>query len=242
MMVGLQVGKTVDRDEVLLEAGQHPVRAERHRVSAGQVPRAGRLRRGLAHLRGDRLPRRVLGRRSRAAFRHPSHQRRGDRPARAAFHLPLETFRLARGADRRRGGRDQAGIEGAAGAFQGTRQAVEGAAPQRADAVRHRDARRGGLLSGHRELQPAAFRPPRRRAARYAFQLLFRRFPPLRRRVARLGAAGPRHVLRRPQPQSHAGRARLPPAQRTGQSAAAVRGMGKADQAGGLRLGHARAL
>ena len=95
MMVGLEVGQTVDRDEVLRQAGRHPVRAERHRVSAGQVPRAGRLRRGLADLRGVRLPHRVLGRRGRAAFGHPSHQRRGDRAAASElFIYPSKHFVL----------------------------------------------------------------------------------------------------------------------------------------------------
>ena len=51
-----------------LAAGRHPVRAERRRLRAGQVPRARRLRGDLARLRGVRLPHRVLGRRGRAAW------------------------------------------------------------------------------------------------------------------------------------------------------------------------------
>ena len=222
------------------QAGQYPIRAERHRVSAGQVPRARRLRRGLADLRGNRLPRRVLGRRGRAAFDHQSHQRRGDRAARADVHLSLEAFRPARGTHRRGRGRNQAGIEGAARTVQGPGQAARGPAAQRRHAVRHRDAAGSGLLSGHRELQPAAFGPSARLAARHAVQLLSRRLSAVRRRIARQRAAGPRHVFRRSQPQGDAGRARFPPAQRVGQPAAAVRRMGRADQAGDLRFGHAR--
>ena len=94
--------------------------------------------------------------------------------------------------------------------------------------LRHRDAAGGGLLPGHRELQPAAVRPAARLGARHAVQLLSRRFPAVRRRIARHRAADPRHVRRRPQPQGDAGRARLPPAQRAGQPAAEVRGVGKA--------------
>ena len=59
-------------------------------------------------------------------------------------------------------------------------------------------------------------------------RLLPRRLPAGRRRVARHAAAGPRHVRRRPQPQGDARRARLPPAQRPGQPAAAVRRVGEA--------------
>ena len=54
MMVGLDVGPDGRPRRGAGQAGRHPVRAERHRVSAGQVPRARRLRRGLADLRGDR--------------------------------------------------------------------------------------------------------------------------------------------------------------------------------------------
>ena len=86
---------------------------------------------------------------------------------------------------------------------------------------------RGRLLSRHRKLQPAAERAGAGEPSRHPLQLLPRGLPALRRRVARHGAADPRHVRRRPQPQGHAGRARLPPAQRLGQPAAAVRGMGR---------------
>ena len=72
MMVGLERRPDGRPRPGAGQAGRHPVRAERHRVSAGQVPRARRLRRGLADLRGVRLPHRVLGRRGRAAFDHQS--------------------------------------------------------------------------------------------------------------------------------------------------------------------------
>ena len=54
MMVRLRRGRAIDRDEMLLQAGRHPVRAQRRRVRARQVPRARRLRRALAGLRGIR--------------------------------------------------------------------------------------------------------------------------------------------------------------------------------------------
>ena len=84
-------------------------------------------------------------------------------------------------------------------------------------------------------------RAGRRFAARYAVQFLSRGLPAVCRRVARQRAAGSRHVLRRSQPQSDAGRAWLPAAQRVGQPAAAVRRMGGPDRPGDLRVGHARA-
>ncbi len=99
-----------------------------------------------------------------------------------------------------------------------------------------------GLLPGHRELQPAAVGAAAGRAARYAVQFLSRRLPAVRRRIARHRAADPGDVRRRPQPQADAGRARVPAAQRAGQSAAEIRGMGAADQPGRLRLGDAGRL
>ena len=108
-----------------------------------------------------------------------------------------------------------------------------------ADALRPGNDAGGGLLPGHRELQSPTERPSAGLAARHAFQLLSRGLPAVRGRVARDGAAGPRHVLRRPQSQGDAGGAWLPLAQRLGQPAAALRGMGRPHRAGGLRLGHA---
>ncbi len=62
-MVLLQVGQTVERDEMLRKARRHPVRAQRLRARARQVPRARRFRRDLARLPGHRHPRAALGRR-----------------------------------------------------------------------------------------------------------------------------------------------------------------------------------
>ena len=56
--------------------------------------------------------------------------------------------------------------------------------------------------------RPLSGRPPGEHA-RHAVQLFPRRFPAVRRRIARHGAAGAGHVRRRLQPQKHAGRARL---------------------------------
>ena len=226
-MVGLKLGQTVDRDQVLAQAGRHPVRAERRRVSAGQVPRPRRLRRGLADLRGVGLPAGVLGRRGRAALADPSAQRRNDRAPRAAFRLSVEALRPARGAHPRGRWGDPARAGGAAGATEAGRQAAGGPSPQRADPLRPGNDAGGRLLSGHRELQPAAERPSAGIAAGHAVELLSRRLSCSSSTSRTSRAADPRHVRRRPQPQGHAGRARIPPAQRAGQPAAAFRGMGR---------------
>ncbi len=224
------------------QAGRDPVRAERFRVSAGQVPRPRRLRRGLADLRASGAADRVLGRPDRAAFGHPSHQRRGARAAAGAVHLSLQALRHARGADPRRRGRYPPRAARAARGVEGAGEAAGGAPPQRPHPLRPGDAARGGLLPGHRELQPAPERPPAGIGPRDAVQLLSRRLPAVRRRIARQRAADSRHVCRRPQSQGDAGGARFPAAQRAGQPAAAVRRMGGPHPAGGVRLGHAGSL
>ena len=74
-----------------------------------------------------------------------------------AKHFVLPEERIAGG-----GRRDQAGAGRAARRVQGPGQAAGGPAAQRPHAVRHRDAAGGGLLPGHRELQPAAVAAGRR--------------------------------------------------------------------------------
>ncbi len=102
MMVGLHNGATSRSRRRASPAGRCPIRAQRHRVCPRQVPRPRRLRRSLAQLRRVRLPRRVLGRRSRAALDHQPHQRRNHRPRGPALHLPCQTLRPPRNSHRRR--------------------------------------------------------------------------------------------------------------------------------------------
>ena len=240
MMVGLDVGQTVDRDQVLAKLVD--IQYERNDIE---------FQPGKFRVRGDCVE--VWPTYEETAFRvefwgdeveqlsviNPTSGEVLERPERM-FIYPSKHFVLPEERIAGRGRRNQAGTERAAQAVQGPGQAAGGPAAQRPDALRHRDASGGGLLSGHRELQPAAMRASGRLAARHALQFLSRRFSAVCRRVARQRAAGSRHVLRRPQPQGDAGGARLPPAQRVGQPAAAVRGMGGPHQAGDLRLGHAR--
>ena len=161
------------------------------------------------------------------------------RRARADVHLPGQALRAAGGADSQRGRRDPQGAGGAARALRERGQAAGSPAAQRPHAVRHRDDDGGGLLPGHRELQPAAVAaaPPGEPPS-----TLFDFFPKdyllfvdeSHVTVPQIG-----DVRRRPQPQGNARRARLPAAQRAGQPAAEVRRMARARRAGRLRLGHA---
>ena len=78
-------------------------------------------------------------------------------------HLPGQALRAARGADRRRRStRSSRSWTSGSKQFKDAGQAAGGPAAQRPHAVRHRDAAGGGLLPGHRELQPAAVRAARR--------------------------------------------------------------------------------
>jgi hypothetical protein len=76
MMVALERGGTIDRDEMLMKLVD--IQYERNDVSlrAEQVPRAGGLRRDLARLRGVRVSDRVLGRRGRSVVADQPGQRR----------------------------------------------------------------------------------------------------------------------------------------------------------------------
>ena len=83
------------------------------------------------------------------------------------FVLPEERIKGGRGRDQARAGRT-------AGTPPPGRQAAGGPSAQRADAIRHRDDAGSGLLPGHRELQPAAERAAAGLGAGNAVQLLSR--------------------------------------------------------------------
>ncbi len=78
------------------------------------------------------------------------------------------------------------------------RQARRGAAPGAAHALRHRDDEGGGLLLGHRELQPPPHGPAPRPPPVLPVRLLPRRLPARRRREPRHHSAGAGDVQRRP--------------------------------------------
>ena len=99
-----------------------------------------------------------------------------------------------------------------------------------------------GYCSGIENYSRHLARPQAGRDADHAARLLPAGQPADPRRVARDGAADPGHVRRRLQPQEHAGRARLPAAQRARQPAVAVRRVGEEVRPAAVRLGHARRL
>ena len=75
-------------------------------------------------------------------------------------------------------------------------------------------------------------------AARYAVRFLPRGFPAVCRRIARDRAADPSHVRGRPESQAHFGGTWVPPAQCHGQPSAAVRGVARESATSRLCLGH----
>ena len=108
------------------------------------------------------------------------------------------------------------------------RQAARGAAAAPADDVRSRDDARDRLLPRHRELLAPPHRPRAGEPPPTLLDYLPVRRADHRRREPPDGAAGARHVSRRPLAQGSAGRLRLPPAVGARQPAADLRGMGEA--------------
>ena len=152
------VGEVVDRDALLAQAGRHPVRAQRHRSFARQVPRARRF----ASRSGP--PTRSSPTASSSGATRSSSCRSSIPPTGetidkldADLHLPGQALRHAGRADRRRRRcRSARNCDDRLRTVQAARQAARSPAAQRAHAVRPRDDARGGLLPRHRELQPAA--------------------------------------------------------------------------------------
>ena len=123
--------------------------------------------------------------------------------------------------------------------FEEQRQDPRGAPPAPAHPVRHGDAARDGLLQRHRELLAHPARQGAGRHAQLPARLLPRRLPLLRRRVAHVAAADPRHVRGRQVAQAAARGLRLPPAERARQPAAALRRVPRQGAAAHLRERHA---
>ena len=119
-------------------------------------------------------------------------------------------------------------------------QAPRGRAPADAHQLRPRDAPGGRVLLGHRELLAPHRRPPARGGPVHAAGLLPRRLALRAGRVARDRAPDPRDVRRRQDAEGDAGRVRLPPAERAGQPAAAIRGVHEEGEPDRLHVGDAQ--
>ena len=242
MMVRLQLGDMIDRDEMLLKFVD--IQYDRNDVS---------FERGKFRVRGDVVELwpayEEIGYRielfgdevERLATIDPltggvleTHQEMYVYPAKH-FVLPEERIK---GAVESIGEELEAAAQGA----EGTGQAPGGPAAGGADALRHGDAHGGGLLLGDRELLAPPGGPQAGRDADHAARLLPAGQPADPGRVARDGAPDPGDVRRRLQPQEHAGRARVPAPQRARQPAAAVRRVGEEVRPAAVRLGHAQRL
>ena len=160
------------------QAGRHPLRAQRLRARARQVPGARRLGRDLARPTQDTAhARAALGRRDRAARQlRPGRAARCSR-SRARRHLSGHALRHQRPGHRARAGRDPQRDGGALRLVRGERQDPRGASPAPAHAVRHGDAARDGLLQRHRELLAHPARQAARRHAQLPARLLPGRLP-----------------------------------------------------------------
>ena len=140
MMVGLAAGTGGRAGRCSREAGRHPVRAERHRLRAGKIPRAGRLRRDLPILRAIRATGSSSGATRSNSWRSstPPAGEVIQRQA-GAIRLPGQALRAARGADRYGGGRDPRGTRRAVGAIQASKASCwrpSGSAPARGSTSR----------------------------------------------------------------------------------------------------------
>ncbi len=108
MMLPLERGQRIERDQILQEAGRDSVRAQRPRLQPRRLPRARRHHRGLPLVRGSGAPDRALRRRSRRADDLRSADREDPAQARQGRGLPEDALRhVAR--THQAGGRDDQG-------------------------------------------------------------------------------------------------------------------------------------
>ena len=115
MMVGLTVGKAVDRDFMLSKLVDIQYERSDFEFQPGKFRVRGDCVEIWPSYEEDGPAGRVLGRRGRAALDHQSHQRRSDRAPRGAVPLPLQTLRHAGRADQRGDRRNQVRAGRAAG-------------------------------------------------------------------------------------------------------------------------------
>ena len=137
--VKLEVGGSVERDELLRALVDVQYARNDHGVQPGHVPGAGRHGGDHPGVRGARDPHRVLRRRDRGAVLPAPAHRRGDPPGRRAAHLPGHPLRRRPGAHGARRPRHRGRAGGAAGRARAAGQAAGGAAA--ADAHRSTTSR-----------------------------------------------------------------------------------------------------
>ena len=92
MLLFLEKGQKIKRDDIVAQAGRDPLRAHRRRFPPRHVPRARRHHRDLPNLRRQRLPHRAVGRRGGVAGADRSAVRHGEAEAsRACPSIPRRT-------------------------------------------------------------------------------------------------------------------------------------------------------
>ena len=241
-MARLRVGMEIERDELL----QRFVQMQYTRNDLA-------FTRGTFRVRGDTVeiipvyeeladPHRVLRRRDRADLHAAPGHRRDRARGEGDVRLPGHALRRRTGADGARDPRHRARARRPARGVREAGQAARGAAAAHAHHLRRRDDAPGGVVLRHRELLAAHRRPGPRVSAQLPARLLPRGLPAGHRRVPRHRPADRGDVRGRHVAQAHPGRPRLPAAVRDGQPAAEVGGVPRAHRAGGLPVGHARAL
>ena len=186
MMVGLRVGQEVDRDQMLarlvdiqyerndvaFEPGKFRVRGDCVEVFPSYEEFAMRI-----EFWGDEVEQLSLD--------QPDQRRDDPPPGGAATSTRPSTSCCPRSGSHSAVEEIRRELDERLEQFRRAGQAARGPAAQRPHPLRPGDDAGGRLLPGHRELQPPAVGPPAGIAARHALQLLPRRFPAVRRRVAR---------------------------------------------------------
>ena len=205
-------------------ARRDPVRAQRLRACARQVPRPRRLGRGLAGRRRDGAEALLLGRR--AGGHRPLRSRSPERsssacatpPSIPATHFVIPGPRIEHALREIQGELDER-----VAWFEANGKLLEGHRLRQRTLYDMEMLRELGFCNGVENYSRIlAGKPPGAHAGLPA-RLLPGRLPLLHRREPHDGAADRRHVRGRPLAQDHAGRLRLPPAERPGQPAAALR-------------------
>ena len=171
MLLMLEKGQKISRNQISREAGGDPVRAQRHRFPARHVPRARRRHRGLPDLRRQRLPHRAVGRRGGEPVADRSAAGPGEADLHAAADLSQDALRdVARRPSSSAMESIRTELELVAQGAGEAGQADRGAAAVPAHHVRSRDDEGDRLLPRHRELLapllgPAARARRRRRCS-----------------------------------------------------------------------------
>ena len=242
-MVLLQVGQTVERDEMLRKLVD--IQYERNDVE----PARGKFR-----VRGDSVEIwpasqdtairvQLWGDEVEQLVELRPRRRRGHREAGARGHLPGHALRHQRPGHRALAGRDPPRrLEERCAWFEEKGKLLEAQRLRQRTQYDMEMLREMGYCNGIENYSRILLGKAARRHAQLPARLLPGRLPLLRRRVAHDAAADPRHVRGRPQSRKqHAGGLRLPPAQRARQPAAALRRVPREGAAARLRVRHARA-